>query len=362
MAKRVYNFYPGPATLPWEVVQEASQGVLEFQGLGLSIMEISHRSKEFDQVIKEAAALVKELLEVPDHYHVLFLQGGSSLQFAMVPMNFLPADGTADYINTGAWSKKAIKEAKFFGNVNVAASSEDRNFSYIPDMRQVQFTPGAAYVHITSNNTIFGTQYDEFPNTGDVPLMADMCSDFMWRKFDINRFALVYASAQKNMGPAGVTIAIIRDDLLPRIKNDVPTMLNYKIHAEKESLYNTPPCVAVYVVNLMLKWIKNRGGLGVIESTNRRKAAMLYDTIDELSGFYRGTVEPANRSHMNITFRLPSEDLEKQFIAEATAQDLVGLKGHRSVGGCRASLYNGFPMEGVERLVNFMREFARKNG
>jgi phosphoserine aminotransferase len=362
MAKRVFNFYPGPATLPWEVVQEASQGVLDFRGLGLSIMEISHRSKEFDQVIKEAEALIKELLDVPDNYHVLFLQGGSSLQFAMVPMNFLPADGTADYVNTGAWSKKAIKEGKFFGNVNVVASSEDKNFGYIPDLSQAAFTPGAAYVHITSNNTIFGTQYDEFPETGDVPLIADMCSDFMWRKFDINRFALVYASAQKNMGPAGVTLAIIREDMLARIKDGVPTMLNYKTHVDKESLFNTPPCVAVYVVDLVLRWIKKQGGLNVIERNNRKKAGMLYGTIDELNGFYRGTADTASRSHMNITFRLPSEELEKQFIAEATARDLVGLKGHRSVGGCRASLYNGFPMEGVERLVDFMREFARKNG
>jgi phosphoserine aminotransferase len=362
MAKRVFNFYPGPATLPWEVVQEAAQGALDFQGLGLSIMEISHRSKEFDKVIKDAGTMIKELLDVPDNYHVLFLQGGSSLQFAMVPMNFLPAGGTADYVNTGAWSKKAIKEGKFFGNVNVAASSEDKNFNYIPDLGQAKFTPGAAYVHITSNNTIFGTQYDEFPETGDVPLIADMCSDFLWRKFDINRFGLVYASAQKNMGPAGVTLAIIREDMLARIKDGVPTMLNYKTHVEKESLFNTPPCFAVYVVNLVLQWIRKQGGLNAVERNNREKAGMLYGTIDELGGFYRGTAEKASRSHMNVTFRLPSEELEKQFIAEATARDLVGLKGHRSVGGCRASLYNGFPMEGVERLVEFMREFARKNG
>jgi len=362
MAKRVFNFYPGPATLPYEVVEEASKGMLDFNNLGMSVVEVSHRSKDFDQVIKEAAADIADMLDLPDDYHVLFLQGGSSLQFAMAPMNFLRQGAVADYANTGAWSKKAIKEAKFFGNVHIAASSEDKNFSYIPRFEDMTFTPDAAYAHITSNNTIFGTQYHEFPDTGDVPLFADMCSDFMWRKFDATKFAMVYASAQKNIGPSGVTVVIIRDDMMDRIKDGVPTLLNYRTHVEKQSLFNTPPVYGIYVLGLVMKHIKKQGGLDAVEAMNREKAGLLYGTIDELDGFYRGTVELASRSMMNVTFRLPTEELEKQFIAEAATHDLIGLKGHRSVGGCRASIYNAHPMEGVKTLVSFMREFARING
>jgi len=362
MATRVFNFNPGPATLPLEVIEEASRGVAEFQNLGMSILEMSHRAKEFEKVLNDAIADLRELLGLPAEYHVIFLGGGASLQFAMVPMNFLPADGCADYINTGEWSSKAIKEAKAMGKVNVLASSEDKKFSYLPDYKHLAFTPGAAYAHITTNNTIYGTQYPDYPSTGDIPLVADMSSDILCRVIDPKQFAMIYAGAQKNIGPAGVTMVIIREDLLARAKAGVPTMLSYKTYTANNSLYNTPPVFAIYVVGLVMKWAKNIGGLAEIERRNRAKAGLLYGTIDELSQFYKGTVEKNSRSWMNIPFRLPSEALEEAFIKEAKASGLVGLKGHRSVGGIRASLYNAFPQEGVKALVDFMREFARKNG
>ena len=362
MAKRVYNFNPGPATLPSEVIEEASQGVAEFQGLGMSILEMSHRSKEFEKVLGDAVADLRELLGLPAEYHVIFMGGGASLQFAMVPMNFLPAGGSADYINTGEWATKAIKEAKAFGNVNVLASSEDKKFSYLPDYKKVAFTPGAAYAHITTNNTIYGTQYPDYPATGAIPLVADMSSDFLCRAFDPKQFALIYAGAQKNIGPAGVTMVIVREDFLAQAKAGVPTMLSYKTYTANNSLYNTPPVFAIYVVGLVMKWAKKMGGMAEIERRNRAKAGLLYGTIDELKHFYRGTVEIASRSWMNVPFRLPSETLEEAFLKEAKANQLVGLKGHRSVGGIRASIYNAFPLEGVQALVDFMREFARKNG
>ncbi len=362
MGKRVFNFYAGPATLPYEVIKEASENVLDFMDLGLSIIEISHRSKEFDDVIKKAASDMKDLLNLGDEYSVLFLQGGASLQFAMIPMNFLGEGETADYIDTGRWSSKAIKEAKLFGNVNVVASSSDKNYTYIPDVKTLKFTDGASYVHITSNNTIYGTQFHQFPDTGNIPLVVDMSSDFMCRELDMNRFSLVYAGAQKNVGPAGVTVVIIKRDMLERIKREVPIILKYETHVEKDSLYNTPSVFGVYVIGLVMKWLKKIGGLKEIERINREKAKLLYDAIDDMSDFYRAVVDKDSRSIMNVTFRIVKEELEAKFVEEAKKNGMVGLKGHRSVGGLRASIYNAMSLEGVKTLVEFMKDFARRNG
>jgi len=354
---KTYNFYAGPAILPQDVMKKAQNELLDFNHMGLSIMEISHRSKEFTEVIETAETKLRDLLNIPEDYSVLFLQGGASTQFAMIPMNLLQG-GTADYINTGAWAKKAIKEAKLFGNVHIAASSEDREFSYIPD--RFQFSTDAAYVHLTSNETIGGIQFQTFPDTGDVPLVVDMSSDILSRRLDITRFGLIYAGAQKNMGPAGVTLVIIHRDLIEASADNLTSMLSYRLHAEKKSLYNTPPCFAIYIVKLVLEWIEGLGGLAAVEAFNNEKAAMLYDTIDH-SRLYRGTAAEADRSKMNVTFRLSSEDLEAKFIAEAKQAGFVGLKGHRSVGGCRASIYNAMPLEGVKALVEFMRAFEKDN-
>ncbi len=362
MVKRVYNFYAGPATLPFSVIEKASKNVLEFNNLGISILEISHRAIEFDKVIKEAQKDIKEIMNLDDNYHVLFLQGGASLQFHMIPLNLMLESKPALYVNTGAWSKKAIKESKIIdeNNTKVVASSEDKNFTYIP--KEIPCDSSASYLHITTNNTIYGTEYHFFPDTGDVPLVADMSSDILNRNLDFKKFALIYAGAQKNLGPAGTTLVIIRDDLVKRTENKkLPTLLNYKTHVEKDSLFNTPSVFAVYVVHLVLKWIKDEmGGLKNVEKLNRKKAELLYSTIDDMSDFYRGTAEKDSRSLMNVTFRLPSEELEKRFVEKAAERDLIGLKGHRSVGGIRASIYNAFPYEGVEKLVEFMRDF-RKN-
>ncbi len=363
MVKRVYNFYAGPATLPFSVIEQASKSVLEFQNLGFSILEISHRAKEFDAVIKEAQKDVKEIMGLSDDYHVLFLQGGASLQFHMIPLNLMEEGKPALYVNTGAWSKKAIKESKILNEANtkVVASSEDKNFSYIP--KDIKVENNASYLHITTNNTIYGTEYHFIPETGNVPLIADMSSDILNRKLDFNRFALIYAGAQKNLGPAGTTLVVVRDDMVKRCESKkLPTLLNYKTHVDKDSLFNTPSVFAVYVVHLVLKWIKDEmGGLENVEKHNRKKAELLYSAIDDMADFYRGTAEKNSRSLMNITFRLPDEELEKRFVEEAAERDLIGLKGHRSVGGIRASIYNAFPYEGVEKLVDFMREFRKKN-
>lgn len=355
MAKK-YNFYAGPAILPYEVMKKAQEELLDFNGIGLSIMEISHRSKDFEAVIGAAEAKVRSLLGVPDNYSVLFLQGGATLQFGMIPMNLLQGK-KADYVNTGAWAKKAIKEAKLFGTVNVAGSSEDKNFNYIPEAK---WSPDAVYAHVTSNETIGGIQYQTFPDTGNIPLLVDMSSDIFSRRIDVSKFGLIYAGAQKNMGPAGVTLVIMRNDLIEKCPDNVITMLNYKIHKEEKSLYNTPPCFAIYIVKLVLEWLEKNGGLAAMEATNNEKAKLLYDTIDGLS-LYNGTANVKDRSKMNITFRLSSEELEEKFIKAATAQGLVGLKGHRSVGGCRASLYNAMSLEGVKALVDFMEKFAKEN-
>jgi phosphoserine aminotransferase len=360
-AGRVFNFSAGPSVLPVPVLEEAQRDLLNYKGAGMSVLEMSHRSKVYDAIIKTAIADMREVLAIPENYHVLFLQGGASLQFSMVPMNFLPAGGSADYIVTGAWSQAAVKEAKKVGGVNIAASTEDEHFTRIPRQDELKLDASAAYVHFTSNNTIFGTEFKEEPEVGDAPLVCDASSDILSRPIDVAKYGVIYAGAQKNMGPAGVTMAIVRDDLLARIPPGLPTMLDYGVHVKKESLYNTPPTFAIYMVGLVLKWLKSLGGLAEMQRVNETKANMLYDAIDG-TDFYRGTAEKASRSLMNVTFRLPNEDLEKKFVAEATAAGLDGLKGHRSVGGLRASIYNAFPTEGVRALVDFMKEFERVNG
>ena len=358
---RVYNFAAGPAVLPLPVLEEVQRDLLALPGVGMSILEISHRSKTFEAILAQAEADIRSLAGIPDNYKVLFLQGGASLQFSMVPMNLLAQGATADYVDAGSWGEKAIKEAKKIGNVNVAASTKAENYARVPRQDELKLTPGAAYVHMTSNNTIEGTEYKELPNVGDAPLVSDTSSDMFSRPIDVKRHALIYAGAQKNMGPAGVTVVIVRDDMLQRSSKSLPTMLNYAVHAENKSLYNTPPAFAVYTTGLVMKWLKGQGGLAAIEKVNQRKGAKLYAEIDR-TGFYRGTAHKDCRSLMNVTFRLSTEDLEKQFVKEAEAAGLDGLKGHRSVGGMRASIYNAFPEAGVDALVQFMREFERTRG
>jgi len=361
MTDRIFNFSAGPAVLPVPVLEEAQRDMLSLPGVGMSVMEISHRSKTFDEIIGGAEAGLRALLKVPDNYHILFLQGGASLQFSMVPMNFLPADGTADYVLTGSWGKKALKEAKKVGAVNVAATMADGGFTRVPSRDEMSLNPHAAYVHITSNETIEGVQWKREPNVGDVPLIVDSSSDILSRELDVDKYALIYAGAQKNMGPSGVTLVIVRDDLLQRIPENLATMLDYRIHVQNKSLYNTPNTWGIYIMDLVCKWLQDQGGLAGMEKQNDEKAQLLYDAIDA-TDFYRGHADVDCRSTMNVTYRLPSEELEKKFAAEATAQGLDGLKGHRSVGGIRASIYNAFPRAGVEALVSFMKDFERRNG
>jgi phosphoserine aminotransferase len=360
-ATRIFNFSAGPAVLPVEVLEEAQRDLISLPGVGMSVLEISHRSNAFDEIIEGCEADLRTLAEIPTDYHILFLQGGASLQFSMVPMNLLPHGGSADYVVTGSWSQKAVKEAKKVGAVHIAGSTEPENFTRIPRQNELTLDPGAAYVHITTNNTIFGTEWHSVPETGRVPLVADTSSDMFSGPIAISKFGLIYAGAQKNLAPAGLTLVIVRDDLVRRSPSTLPTMLQYGIHAENKSLYNTPPVFAIYVMRLVLKWLIKLGGLPAIERRNLRKAEKLYAEIDR-TGFYRGHAQPDSRSRMNVTFRLASEELEKKFAKEATAAGLDGLKGHRSVGGIRASIYNAFPEAGVDALVQFMREFERKNG
>jgi phosphoserine aminotransferase len=359
--QRIYNFAAGPAVLPLPVLEEIQRDLLALPGVGMSVLEISHRSDAFEGILSQAEADIRALANIPPNYKVLFLQGGASLQFSMVPMNLLTAGATADYIDSGSWADKAIKEAKKVGAVNVAASTKGENYSRVPRQDELKLTPGAAYVHMTSNNTIEGTEYRQLPEVGDVPLVSDTSSDMFSRPIEVARHALIYSGAQKNMGPAGVTIVIVRDDMLQRSQKTLPTMLNYAVHAENGSLYNTPPAFGVYAVGLVMKWLRAQGGLEKVATANERKAAKLYAEIDR-TGFYRGTAHKECRSLMNVTFRLSSEDLEKQFVKESTAAGLDGLKGHRSVGGMRASIYNAFPEDGVDALVAFMREFERTRG
>jgi phosphoserine aminotransferase len=361
MTHRIHNFNAGPAALPVPVLEQIQAEFLDFHGSGMSILEVSHRSKWFEDVLDDAIARIKRLLQLDDRYHVLFLQGGASLQFAMAPMNLGSADQPLDYVDTGTWASKAIKEAQLLRKpVRVIASSADREYTYIP--RSIPIDGQAGYLHLTSNNTIRGTQWQSFPESGQVPMVCDMSSDIFSRVFDPTPFGMIYAGAQKNAGPAGVTLVIIRQDMLERVPDFLPTMLQYTTYAGKKSMYNTPPCFAIYVVQLVAKWLEETvGGMDKMEALNDEKAQMLYGYLDS-QNFYRGTAEPGSRSRMNITFRLPTPELEKKFVEQSLAAGLGGLKGHRSVGGCRASLYNAVSLVSVQALVDFMKEFVRKNG
>ena len=360
---RVFNFSAGPAVLPVSVLEQIQADLVALPGVGMSILEISHRSKAFEAILAKAEADIRALANIPSNYKVLFLQGGASLQFSMVPMNLLGAGQTADYIDCGSWADKALKEAKKVGTVNVAASTKGENYSRLPLQSELKLTPGAAYVHMTSNNTIEGTEYSTLPDVGDVPLVSDNSSDIFSGPIDIAKHGLIYAGAQKNIGPAGVTLVIIREDLVARSAGNkaLATMLSYGTHVKNTSLYNTPPAFGVYAVGLVIKWLLENGGLTGIADVNKRKAGKLYAEIDR-SGYYRGTAKKEDRSLMNVTFRLPSEELENKFVKESTAAGFDGLKGHRSVGGMRASIYNAFPEAGIDALVSFMQEFERRNG
>ncbi len=360
MSERIYNFSPGPATLPPSVLQEAATDIVNFHDKGIGLIELSHRSKEFMAVAEETEGLIRELLQVPDNYKVLFLQGGASSQFYMVPMNLLGTGKKATYLNTGAWSKKAIKEAKLFGDIKVAYSSEESTYNRVPTDDDYSVATESEYLYFVTNNTIYGTQFADMPKS-DTMLVADMSSDILSRPVDVSRFGIIFAGAQKNMGPAGVTVVILRDDLLDCNAETVPTMLRYKTHADKDSMFNTPPCFSIYCVGRVMNWLKEQGGVAAMEKINQRKAGILYDAIDG-TDFYRGHAEKASRSLMNISFNLPTPELEARFISEAAAVGFDGLKGHRSIGGCRASIYNAFPEEGVQKLVDFMADFAEKNG
>lgn len=357
---KVYNFSAGPAKLPEEVMIKAQEEFLNYRNSGSGLMELSHRGPEFSDVMERVDANIRELMNLSDEYAVCFIQGGASMQFAMMPMNLMLPGGSADYADTGTWSASAIKEGKLFGNVNIVASSKETNYDRIPEIRHWHPDSAASYLHITSNNTVAGTQYHSFPET-NVPLIADMSSDIMSRVINMNDFGMIYAGAQKNLGPSGVALVIIRKDLAERAGEKVPTMLKYKTYIEKQSMFNTPPTFAIYILNLVMEWLKSNGGIAAIEEINDVKSETLYELIDGTE-FYRSPVDPASRSRMNVVFRLPSEELEAKFLKEAKAVGLVGLKGHRSVGGIRASIYNAMPMKGVESLIDFMNDFESSNG
>lgn len=361
MAK-VYNFSAGPAVLPHEVLATAQAELLDWHGSGMSVMEMSHRGKEFMEIIHEAEQDLRELLQVPAGYKVLFLQGGASQQFSMVPLNLAPADGVIDVLDTGHWSKLAIKEAKRYTNVNVVASSADRNYAYVPTPETWQRSPNAAYFHYTSNETIGGLQYSDIPQVGDTPLVCDMSSDFLSREFDVSKYGLIYAGAQKNIGPSGLVVLIVREDLLGHAQPQTPTMLNYQIHADADSMYNTPATYPIYISGLVFKWLKAKGGVKGMQARNDEKAGLLYHAIDSSDGFYYSHIDAPFRSRMNVVFRLKDDALEDLFLSEAKKNGLVQLKGHRSVGGMRASIYNAMPIEGVKSLVHFMLDFARQHG
>ena len=360
-SKRVYNFNPGPAALPYEVLQQAQLEMLDFKGTGMSVMEISHRSKEFESIIQTADADLRELLGIPANYKIMFLQGGASLQFAMLPMNLRATNGSADYIVTGTWSKTAFKEAQKLGTTRAAANMESEGFKSLP--AKLDLDPKAAYLHFTSNETIHGVEFFKEPAPpAGVPLVCDSSSDFISHPIDVSKYALIYAGAQKNAGPSGVVIVIARDDMLERTPANLPVMLDYKALAASGSLHNTPPCYAIYITGLVLKWVKSLGGLEAIAKRNHAKADLVYKTIDESGGFYRGHANKEARSMMNIPFRLPSEELEDAFASESKKNDLIGLKGHRSVGGMRASIYNALDIKAAEELTKFMRDFQKKHG
>jgi phosphoserine aminotransferase len=359
--RRIFNFSAGPAVLPVPVLEEAQRDLISLPGAGMSILEISHRSKTFEDILAKTETDLRTLGSIPSTHRVLFLQGGASLQFSMVPMNLLRPGSSADYIITGAWSQKALKEAQRVGPAHVAGSTETESFTRVPRQDELKLDPNASYVHYTSNNTIFGTQWKTEPQAGNVPLVCDASSDIFSRPIDVSRYGLIYAGAQKNLGPSGATLVIIHADLLERSAKSLPTMLSYAVHVENGSMYNTPPCFGIYLMGLVAKWALAEGGLEAIAARNERKAGKLYAEIDR-TGYYRGTAQKDSRSRMNVTFRLPNEELEKKFVKETTAAGFDGLKGHRSVGGMRASIYNAFPEEGIDQLVDFMREFERRNG
>lgn len=358
--ERIYNFSAGPSMLPLEVMEEAASELTNYKGCGMSVMELSHRGKEFEAIIADAEAALREIMAIPANYKVLFLQGGASLQFSMIPLNLLRHSKKADYMITGMWAKKAAAEAKKFGQVHVVASSEDSMFSFIPNVDPSSFSKDADYFHITTNNTIYGSRFPYIPDTGNVPLVADMSSNILSEVIDVSKFGLIYAGAQKNIGPAGLTVVIIRDDLIGHAGSDVPSMLDYKIHAENGSMYNTPPTFAIYIAKLVFEHIKKLGGLAAIQKTNEYKAKLLYDAIDA-SLMFNGTIEEKDRSIMNVVFVTGKDELDKKFISEAEKAGLTNLAGHRSVGGMRASIYNAMPVAGVEALVAFMKDFEEKN-
>lgn len=361
-ANRVYNFNPGPAMQPLEVLKEAQAEFLNFQNTGESILEISHRAKEFEAVLEKAKTDIKELMGLGEDYDVLFLQGGASTQFAMLPMNFATPERVGSYAVSGSFAQKAYEEAQILGVGHLAASTKSEDFRRVPWQEEMKIAPDAAYLHICCNNTIYGTEYHYIPETGTIPLIADMSSDMLSRPMDFSKFTLIYAGAQKNLGPAGVTLVVGRKEFLAQSPQTIPTMLRYAVHLDKNSLYNTPPAFCIYMVGKIAAWIKEQGGLTALAERNAKKAALLYDAIDNSGGFYRGHAEPGSRSFMNITFRLPTEELEKKFVEEAKAAKLCGVKGHRSVGGMRASLYNAMPYEGAARLADFMEQFKKSNG
>ncbi|MEH7381577.1 3-phosphoserine/phosphohydroxythreonine transaminase [Bacillus sp. JJ1533] len=359
--QRAYNFNAGPSALPFEVLQRAQAELLNFKGTGMSVMELSHRSKEYDEVHQQAISDLRTLLHIPNDYQVLFLQGGASLQFSMIPMNFLTPGKTADYILTGSWSQKALEEANKLGKTNVIASSKEEKYNYIPEVNADNHSANSAYVHITSNNTIYGTQWEKYPTYTDVPLIADMSSDILCRETNVEQFGMIYAGAQKNLGPSGVTVAIIKGSLLKQSNSNLPTMLDYNTHVKSNSLYNTPPTFSIYMLSLVLDWVKEQGGVPTVEAKNKKKAALLYQTIDESDGFYKAHAKEGSRSIMNVSYTLPSDELTKKFLALAKEKGFVGLNGHRSIGGCRASIYNAVPYESVEALASFMNDFKSEN-
>jgi len=361
MANRVFNFNPGPSTLPLDVLKKLQAELLDFQNTGMSIMEISHRSPEYDKVHNDAIALTKELMGIDDSYKVLFVGGGASTQFAYIPMNFLPKGKVGAYVDTGTWSTKAIKEADNLGEYHLAGSSKDDGYTFIPTADEIQYPKNAAYLHITTNNTIKGTQYQYVPDTGNVPLIADMSSDILSHQIDFSKFSMVYAGAQKNLGPSGVTMIIMKESMLDKINDDIPTMIDYRTHAKKNSLFNTPPTLPIYIVKLVLDWIKEQGGLAAIEATNEKKKNLVYNLLDENTDYFRAPVRKDSRSWMNIVFRLPSEELEQKLVAEGKAAGFIGLKGHRSVGGIRVSLYNAMTLEGAEKVTEFLTNYRKNN-
>jgi phosphoserine aminotransferase len=359
MVKRNVNFNPGPAALPLEVLKIVQEEILDYQGSGLSILESSHRAKEFEAVNDQAIALVRELLGLDTDYHVLFLGGGASTQFDLIPLNFIPDGGSAAYVDTGEFASKALKECQIVARAHVAFSSKEEKYCRVPKMNEIKYPGDVAYLHICSNNTIEGTQFQEFPETGKVALVADMSSDIASRRLDFKKFSLIYAGAQKNLGPAGVTLVVIRDEYLATAKKGLPSMFSYKTHADNKSLYNTPPTFGIYIMKLVLEWIKGKGGLAGVEKVNMAKKDLLYGAIDGAPDFYKGTAEKASRSMMNVTMRLPTEDLEAKFIADAKKEGLLGLKGHRSVGGIRFSIYNAVTLEDIQKTVDFMDRFRK---